>query len=153
VGARFYIAPELEDGRVDEPEASSDVYSLGKVLYFILSGRHLMREDYAEIGYDLREISGPEMHFVYEVFDNSIKKLPRERLPNATVLLQHVDNVIWRLERNAHVLDISVPLHCIFCGVGEYERREAPTYELKVVCNWCGNVQNFTRQPPKEPWW
>ena len=36
VGARDYIPPELEDGRLDNPTPSSDVYSLGKLLYYIL---------------------------------------------------------------------------------------------------------------------
>src|SRR5205823_72295 len=48
VGAERYIAPEVAKGRVPEPQPTSDIYSLGKVLYFILSGRTLAREEYAE---------------------------------------------------------------------------------------------------------
>jgi serine/threonine protein kinase len=45
VGAERYIAPEVAKGRVPEPQLTSDLYSLGKVLYFILSGRTLVREE------------------------------------------------------------------------------------------------------------
>lgn len=38
VGPRYYMAPELEDGRNLDVTAAADVYSLGKVIYFLLSG-------------------------------------------------------------------------------------------------------------------
>jgi serine/threonine protein kinase len=44
VGPRFYIAPELEQDGV-EPTFAADIYQLGKVIYFMLSGgTHLARE-------------------------------------------------------------------------------------------------------------
>jgi serine/threonine protein kinase len=33
VGARKYIPPEWREGRVDNPQATGDIYSLGKILY------------------------------------------------------------------------------------------------------------------------
>lgn len=33
VGSRYYISPELIDGKIDEIKKSIDVYSLGKILY------------------------------------------------------------------------------------------------------------------------
>jgi eukaryotic-like serine/threonine-protein kinase len=39
VGARHFIAPELADGRSDSVDPRSDVYSLGKLLYWLLAGR------------------------------------------------------------------------------------------------------------------
>src|SRR5262245_66381065 len=38
VGARRYTAPELEDGRADDVTPSADVYSLGKILYWLMAG-------------------------------------------------------------------------------------------------------------------
>jgi Protein kinase domain len=147
IGARMYIAPEVEMGRVQEPEASSDVYSLGKVLYFILSGRTLLREDYAEPEFDLRtRNAGSNMHFVYELFDKSIKKSPKERLQNAALLLGSLDNVIERVQLKAHVLNKSVRQHCLFCGVGEYHFSSLAVNTLKGICNKCGNVQEFMGQ-------
>ena len=52
MGPRAYIAPELEGG--GEPTPASDVYSLGKVIYFMLSGGiDLPREDHRTAKYDL----------------------------------------------------------------------------------------------------
>jgi serine/threonine protein kinase len=77
VGAEIYIAPEVAKGRVPEPQPTSDLYSLGKVLYFILSGRTLVREEYAEGEDDLRtRDGGPSIHFVYELFDKTITERP-----------------------------------------------------------------------------
>jgi serine/threonine protein kinase len=48
VGSRFYCAPELRDGRLRPgvPEKAADVYSLGKVLYWMLTGEIFDREDH-----------------------------------------------------------------------------------------------------------
>jgi serine/threonine protein kinase len=44
VGPRLYIAPELEDGIAETIRPSSDVYSLGKILYWLITGRIFSRE-------------------------------------------------------------------------------------------------------------
>lgn len=144
IGARMYIAPEVESGRVEEPEASSDVYSLGKLLYFILSARNLTREDHHEANYDLRTRgSESEMHFVYELFDKTITKSPKERLQNAELLLAFLNNVIERVQLKAHVLRPSIPQRCLFCGTGEYRLGASTVNSLKGICSTCGNVQEF----------
>lgn len=38
VGSRWFMAPELEHGRADQVTPRADVYSLGKVLYWLLTG-------------------------------------------------------------------------------------------------------------------
>ena len=152
IGARHYIAPEVERGRVDEPEASSDVYSLGKVLYFVLSARTLMREDYTEPDYDLRKDSVSEMHFVYELFDKALQKYPKERFHNAALLLEALDNVIERVQLKAHVLNASIPQRCLFCGVGFYRFVTPSVNSLRGTCFNCGNVQEFVASGVNR-WW
>jgi hypothetical protein len=155
VGADRYIAPEVAKGRVDEPQATSDVYSLGKVLYFILSRKTLIREEYAEGEDDLRtQDTSPSMHFVYEIFDKTITKQPEDRYPNATVLLKSLDNVIERIQLKAHILTTSVRQQCMFCVVGEYRaQRVAATNAFMYVCSNCGNIQHFMASPPLKMWW
>jgi Protein kinase domain len=144
IGARMYIAPEVESGRVEEPAASSDVYSLGKVLYFILSTRELLREDYAEPEYDLRtKNAGSEIHFVYELLDKTLKKDPEQRFQNAALLLESLDNVLERVQLKAHVLRLAIPQRCLFCGTGEYRFSTPSVNSLKGICGKCGNVQEF----------
>ena len=44
VGSRFYMAPELEGGRSNTVTNCVDVYALGKILYYLLTKRHMPRE-------------------------------------------------------------------------------------------------------------
>jgi Protein kinase domain len=144
IGARMYIAPEVEMGRTEDPEPSSDVYSLGKLLYYILGARNLTREDHVEPEYDLRtRNSESEMHFVYELFDRTITKSPKERLQNAELVLVSLNNVIERVQLKAHVLRPSIPQRCLFCGIGEYHFSTPSVNSLRGICSKCGNVQEF----------
>jgi serine/threonine protein kinase len=154
VGAERYIAPEVAKGRVREPQPSSDLYSLGKVLYFILSGRTLMREEYAEGEDDLRTgKAGPGMHFVYELFDKTITERPQDRFQSATDLLYALDTVIERVQLKAHILKPSVRQHCMFCVIGEYRPVIGVAgNDLMYVCSNCGNIQRFTGAPSRL-WW
>jgi serine/threonine protein kinase len=158
VGPRHYMAPELEDGRVDNPEPSSDCYSLGKLLYFILSGRSFSREKHREASYDLRSLHCEQgMHFVYELLDKTIQVEPTARFRNGKELLEALNGVIMRAETNAHVLNINVPQHCLYCITGLYQLRPDWGHsvdDMAVVCNTCGNIQRFTAQnSPQKKWW
>jgi serine/threonine protein kinase len=157
VGPRNYIAPELEDGRVDDPEPSSDCYSLGKLLYFALSGRSFSREKHRYTSYDLCSPDcEPGMHFVYEVLDKTIHLEPTARFRDAKELLEALNGVIMRIETNAHVLSINVPQRCLYCITGLYQHRPdwASGDDMALVCNTCGNIQRFTAQnSPQKKWW
>jgi len=154
VGAERYIAPEVAKGRVAEPQATSDLYSLGKVLYFILSGRTLVREEYAEGEDDLRKRDAePGVHFVYELFDKTIRERPEDRFQSAADLLYELDTVIERVQLGAHILKPSSRQHCIYCVVGEYRRASGVAgNDLMFVCSNCGNVQRFTGDSSRV-WW
>jgi protein kinase-like protein len=170
VGPRHYMAPELEDGRDPDPKASSDCYSLGKLLYFILSGRSFARERHTEGSNDLRKTdSNPHLHFAYEILDRTIVMNARDRYQNAGELLKALDGVILRIEQDAHVLDKRIPQHCLYCRRGHYEVRllspstPASLSEPRIgdpfgfwgtnqmdnkswmilVCDECGNTQMF----------
>ena len=130
------------------------LYSLGKVLYFILSGRTLAREEYAEGEDDLRtRDAGPGMHFVYELFDKTITERPQDRYQSAADLLYALDTVIERVQLKAHVLKPSLRQHCMFCVVGEYQpSRGSGSNDFLFFCNNCGNQQSFVSSSSK-PWW
>lgn len=152
IGARHYIAPELEDGRMDDPKPSSDVYSLGKLLYYVLSGRSFARERYRDTTYDLR---GPNadtrLFFVYELLDKTIVANPYERFQNARELLDNLDSVIMRMEKDAHVLNMQVPQDCLYCVVGRYQAMTGGgSHELRLICMNCGNIQVFSGN---RKWW
>jgi serine/threonine protein kinase len=153
VGAQNYIAPEVAKGRVEEPQPTTDVYSLGKVLYFMLTGRTLLREEYNEGGDDLRTPNvNPNVHFVYEIFDKTITARPEARFQTAANMLTALDGVIERVQSRAHVLSTSVRQPCVFCTVGEYRGQKTTVNEFMYVCSNCGNIQRFMVSHQKG-WW
>jgi serine/threonine protein kinase len=152
VGARHFIAPELEDGRLADPKPSSDCYSLGKLLYYILTRRSFARERHRAPNYDLCT-SRADIHlfFVYELLDKTITISLGDRYQSAGELLDALDGVIMKIEQKAHVLDLRVPQHCLYCISGSYQAM-TPTspHDARLICMNCGNIQHFAGG---RAWW
>jgi serine/threonine protein kinase len=178
VGPRDYIAPELEGGPTEHPQPSSDVYSLGKLLYFLLRGRNLPRERHRAAQYNLvSETEPPYVHFAYELLDRSISEDPSKRYKNASELLYALEDVMERVRHSAHVLDLSVRQPCLYCVEGTYQLRlvheprarrlmppplsaqdfwkDSTTFNqtpwMILVCDVCGNVQMFRPDLASKP--
>lgn len=150
VGARNYMAPELEDGRRDDVTPAADVYSLGKILYFLFSGRSFSREKHREPAFDLTQPAEgqPEngIQFVYEILDESVIERPDSRFEDASALNAAVDEAIRKLAQNAHILDLRVKQPCLYCVDGEYQQMQGSQtdqHRMILVCRRCGNIQNF----------
>lgn len=176
VGARWYMAPELEDGINLEVGTEADVYSLGKILYWMFSGgRIFSRERHKIEQYNLtRDRKDAAIFFVYDLLDGMVVAEPgRRRFKDANEVAVAVETVIGRINVNAHHIDLSVPQACIYCGVGFYQSvvDESPemmrTGEypqlsqfgfrglrksswLILACDYCGNVQVFRRDYAKD---
>lgn len=72
VGPRYYMAPELESGREDNLSVTSDIYSVGKMLYWLLSGgKQLPREKYREKSFRLSNI---RQNAAFDEFDTVFSK-------------------------------------------------------------------------------
>jgi serine/threonine protein kinase len=53
IGPRGFTAPELETGHPGEATPSADIYSLGRLIFFMISGgQHIAREDALDQKYD-----------------------------------------------------------------------------------------------------
>jgi len=169
VGARWYMAPELEDGIHLEVGPEVDVYSLGKVLYWLFSGGKIFsRERHRVAQYNLtldRKDAG--IFFVYDLLDGMIVADPlQRRFKDANEVANAVETAIRRIQVNAHHIDPSVPQACMYCGVGFYQKvlDESPETSrtgeypelarfgfhgigksswLIMACDYCGNVQVF----------
>jgi hypothetical protein len=158
VGPRNFMAPELEDGRTDVTPAA-DVYSLGKLLYFLISGRSFSREKHHEPQYDLTRpgtgLPEPGVQFAYELLDKSIVENPELRFKDAGALVESLDGVILRIALNAHVLDRNAKQRCLYCVDGEYQAMGQPDENrLSYICRRCGNVQHFSStRVGSLPWW
>lgn len=56
-GPKFFLCPESEDGRLEMPDIKCDIYSLGKLLYYLLSnGKYFAREKFEGEDYNLIKI-------------------------------------------------------------------------------------------------
>lgn len=171
VGAFRYMAPEVEGGRVAEVDARSDVYSLGKILYFILEGRVFSRENYRSPGYNLLDKhGGSDYAFIYELLDQSVREAPNDRFDNAAAFAEAVENTMRLIHVNAHHVSLDTPQECSYCRNGLYKphvdlvtpnvtgrghsqaKNEALNkvghiyeYEdlLVLVCDNCGHLQWF----------
>jgi serine/threonine protein kinase len=176
VGSRRFTAPELEDGRADEVGPASDVYSLGKMLYWMLAGKVFDRERHRDARFDLtQDAIDPSTHFVYDVLDETIFLDASKRLPNAKAVADAVDEVIKKILMKAHPLDLNAPQQCLYCGAGMYKKRvetdlskPIPATEtlegsgfrfinnqrwLILICDNCGNSQIFVRNFPTNDKW
>jgi serine/threonine protein kinase len=174
VGARHYIAPEAENGAVDNVQPTSDVYSLGKILYWLVWGTSFAREAHRESGpyFKLKGSTNTFDFLVYEILDTTIVKDPAARFTDAGALRDFVVTQHDRLEAHAHVVGPDARQPCSYCGVGFYERavdprstgpdlRQIEDFGLarpKVGVQWmvtacrdCGHVQFFRLDKMKDP--
>jgi serine/threonine protein kinase len=175
VGARYFMAPELADGRTGSIYPSCDVYSLGKLLYWMINDRVFDREKFKQYDWDLRK--KPEyadsIHFIYEIFDKTIVENPSDRFENGNQLAKSVDKIIAILQKDGRFLDANIPSKCIFCGNGKYAVFAIPTsnygnvklsdffhqFQNKsekafcLVCENCGNIQFFSLLNAKQNSW
>lgn len=164
VGSRNYMAPELEDGRVDVVSKKSDVYSLGKILYWLISGVTLSREKYRDERFDLKgrnDISLLGWNNIYlehvnRLLDLMIKLNPDERrgVENILVLTKNAERLI---KKEYNPIGKNIKQLCNYCGDGVYElKADGPSgitnfgfhpiagSDWRVfVCNQCGHVQLF----------
>ncbi len=157
VGSRFYMAPEMEAGLGDVTNAV-DIYSLGKVLYFLLTGKHIPRENYSGVN-DLVELTGnKQLRYVTDrILSRTIVEEPSERF-KIDHLISQAENVHQLLRE--HYYPGFVGSKCRYCGSGNYVllpgdadisarvkkpgRQIVEHYELSMlVCETCGNVLLF----------
>lgn len=178
MGSRWYCAPELRNGRLEAgiSQAPADVYSLAKVLYWMLSGKQMFdREEHRSPHYRLgrNDETNQAYELINELLDRTIVADPAKRLHNAGALLSEVDDLIAAVENGGHAITIHVAHRCIFCAQGTYkivvnslepnsdvERGKAhslfgwqvpkpyPRW-LIMVCDVCGNVQTFRPDLPE----
>ena len=160
VGARYYMAPELEDGRTDQVSEASDVYSLGKLLYWLISGGRVFSREEKHRTEDFNLITitkEPWMEHVNRLLDHMIVADPDNRWPLGVVR----DEVVLTkrlVVGEYNPVGPDVQTRCYYCGIGGYMLigRDRASLEKDnfisagqpdawrvLVCNFCGHVQRF----------
>lgn len=163
VGPRLYMAPELEDGRADIVGTTTDLYSLGKVLYWLLSGgRMFAREKHRAAEWNLATLRGAALEPFNRILDRAITADPASRFRDIGEFLR-----AWRETRRIFEGRFAVVGHgaknqCRFCGLGTYveladDARVVRDFGITTAgppwvflqCDHCGHFEIFRLQDPK----
>lgn len=93
VGPRAFMAPELEDGGQLDVTEAADLYSLGKVLYYMYSGGTVLpRERHREAKFAIWDGSGIRSEALANLLDRLICPLNR-RIPKAGEVLAELRRI------------------------------------------------------------
>jgi len=141
--------------RIDEISPSFDVFCLGKLLWSMVSGLPnlpLWHYDQQEFNLEIKFPNRHSIRLANYLFSKCIVEHEKDCLPDATALLEKVDEVLSLIDSHADVVDSKLKLQCKVCGKGNYNESDAGSYFMKPVgkrvlkmsiCDYCGNVQLF----------
>ncbi len=172
VGSRFYMAPECEEGRTDLIGKATDLYSLGKVLYHLLSGARVFpRELHRTPRYDLATIrSDPFMEAFSRILDSMIVHDPKQRAEEVDAMAKKVTDAVTAYEGRFPIAGAKDTYKCVFCRVGLYEQvlpkpganahnlgysdegRVSNEHFVFLECQNCGNSQRFKVKYDRTGW-
>jgi len=159
VGSRLFCPPELEGGRVDQVRPSSDIYSLGKLLYWLLTGRVFPREQHRAPEWDLTKVfdNGAFEH-INRLLDHMVVAHQGDRHSTAGIAAPGVHYVATLFSKKARAIFPGAPLECDFCKQGNYktinldDNNRLVNFGLSpasgaqwhaLICQTCGNLQLF----------
>ncbi len=168
VGSFRYIAPELEDGRSDLIGPHSDVYSLGKIAYWLFSGGKIYnRERHRDDSFNLaKDIDEHWVYFFNDFLDKATHHDVNERIEDCPHLILEFGKVEKSIRKSTRYLDLNNKQECIFCHNGHYKEIAnalnpsrstnidvsnfgfnpvGSSQWLIMVCDNCGNVQSFRK--------
>lgn len=125
VGPRDFMAPELEEFGVVAVTPTSDVYSLGKLLWFIFGSKSenvvFPRERWSEARHNLVELRSGDMRMRYvneRVLAHSVVEDPGKRFQTVAEMRGAVEEVRDLIARGFEPLGSA--MRCKFCGLGTY---------------------------------
>lgn len=169
VGSRDWMPQWAMGRRIDDVRSTFDVYSLGKVLWSMISGKSFLnlwffRKD----EYDLVQQypDQAEMRLINDLLGKCIVQEEEDCLPSADALLRKIDFLIPMLEQGADLLSKNVTRRCKVCGDGRYVLvtdggvDQTNNFGLNVVgeqrfkiftCVYCGHVQLFSQKGDVDP--
>ena len=173
VGPRWFMAPELEDGRASDITPASDIYSLGKLLYWLISGGKIFsREKHREPNVNLVSLfqfQDPGLEHVNRILDQMIVSEPDQRLQFVSQVAKSIHKAIRLLKHDYRAVSPDIPQRCTYCGEGVYKimakgidvsvenfglkRAGAADWRI-MVCDQCGHVQLFRIDlAERKDWW
>jgi serine/threonine protein kinase len=155
VGTRDWMPAWAMGMRLEDVRPTFDVFSLGKLLWAMVSGRQKLRLWYhhrPEFELEAMFPDCPSMCFAREILDYCVVEDEDNCSPGAEDLLARVDAVINALRQSGQI-PARGHIKCRVCGMGEYSEvvRDDPGYRI-IACGYCGNMQHFDK-PGIRPGW
>lgn len=165
IGSRDWMAPWLQKPhRIDDIKPAADVFSLGKVLWAMVSGKNSLPfwyfEDEDHPDFNLTNIfpNVQEMEIINRILRMCIVEKEKECLTDASVLLQRLNVFIQVIETHGEINFQSEDRKCRVCSLGTYSRLadgdltrvkdfgfSQTERKFKIfVCRYCGNIQLFS---------
>ncbi|MCH7849947.1 MAG: serine/threonine protein kinase [Planctomycetes bacterium] len=170
VGTPNYMAPESEIGSDTKVERAADVYSLGKLLWALLTGeRAFARERPAFTNKQLKNVlpNDPDCWHAMEIVRRSIRRMPLDRYHNAAEMAEHCNHIARQVVGILRPLE-TVARRCPACGGTDLiESNHRITEPLNIdmfciignaannpelvgrFCKRCGYISIFDTRPVK----
>lgn len=170
VGSRDWMPAWAQTLRAEEIRPNFDVFSLGKVLWAMVSDTPKLPFWYFhKPAYDLAQKfpEAPHIALVNPLLSKCVVENKEDCLQDAGVLLKEVDQLLAAMEYGEGRLSAQIKRRCRVCGMGVYEQIVRPgrgddmtNFGLNATsnamsmfsCTHCGHVQMFRykglRSPP-----
>ncbi len=151
-GSRWYCAPELGDGKFEKVGPPCDVYSLGKLLYWMLMGRVFDREKHRDDDwlFGRSDLPLPIYELVNQLLDRMIVADPWKRYQSATAVAQAVRGLLGIEAAGGRPIGLGIRLLCTFCANGVYEWIANPFANNEHALM---KAENFGVRPVGNPMW
>jgi serine/threonine protein kinase len=164
VGSRDWMPPWAYSMRVEEVKPTFDVFSLGKVLWSMVSGSPVLPLWYFDTEkFDLEKMfpKRPYIKYANLLFKKCVVQYEKDCLRDATALLEEVDRVLAIMDANADFIGFGsrIERSCKVCGIGHYkliidrniqqmqsfgiDPQGSPWRMKNFTCDHCGHVQLF----------
>ena len=147
--------------RVDEIKPTFDVFSIGKVLWSMISGKSVLPLWYwnrDKFNLEKQFADDSTMPLINGLLARCVVEEESKCLPSFDELQSQIEEVIRKIEFKSSVLGKSIKRRCLVCGAGHYEMtcdrntsglhnlglRPAGTRAYRIFdCNACSHVQMF----------
>lgn len=154
-GPRCFIAPELEGGHSAQIGPHNDVYSLGKLLYYVLTGGVILpRERHRESEYDLRNklteghaatVESCQLEYVSRLLDRMLAESVADRWSEVGVCIGMMELVLRLVKEGRYPITDHMP--CRFCGMDGLPSldnlRRGTNGRITMCCCECGHIESF----------
>lgn len=154
VGSRDWMPPWAQGMRVEDVRPSFDVFSLGKLLWSMISGRPFLRLWYYDRPQFNIESIFPKTKYgrlINELLKTCIVENEDDCLPDARALLARTDELIDTVEKIANGIFAGAVGRCLACGIGRYSQLlpgkaddlfhiEHQSFRI-FACDRCGHTQ------------